>query len=123
MRVAARLGVSKRRVEGWEPATLYQYDDGGRLVSSRPEPEWTPLELGWMLALVEFERSTCPECGHDLDEATTTEPEDWSVPSAYPKRCAPCTRIAVEHAQFVEQGNRHLHALRWATVRKDAAWR
>lgn len=40
------------------------YDDAGRLVSSRPEPEWDDTEREWMHALDEWKRENiCSKCG------------------------------------------------------------
>jgi len=51
-------------LSGWEPRTIYEHDAAGRLVSSRPEPEWDEIEVGWMLALEAWRRDTlCPLCG------------------------------------------------------------
>lgn len=61
---AERLGVSLKRFQGWEPSTLYEYDDAGRLVSSRPETEWDETEQGWMLSLEQYKNEKlCPLCG------------------------------------------------------------
>lgn len=121
MKAARALGISEQRFSGWEPTTFYTYDDAGRLVSSTPEPEWTPLERGWMLALAEYEASHCENCGHDLDEALATEPEDWQV--LPPRRCAVCTRVAMDHhARSKEHAERpgggYLHALRYQVTRR-----
>ena len=43
-----------KRFTGWEPATVYEYDDAGRLVASQPEVEWDDTERAWMLALEEY---------------------------------------------------------------------
>lgn len=61
---AERLGISLRRFSGWEPTTFYEYDDAGRLVSSRPEVEWDDTEQGWMIALERYRHEhLCPLCG------------------------------------------------------------
>lgn len=61
---AERLGVSLKRFSGWEPATVYEYDDAGRLISSRPEVEWDDVEQGWMISLERYRREhICPLCG------------------------------------------------------------
>lgn len=58
-----------KRFLGWEPSTSYTYDDGGRLLSSRPEQEWDDVEQSWMLAL-QFYRDAmvCPKCGGPVSE-------------------------------------------------------
>lgn len=42
---------------------MYEYDDAGRLVSSRQETEWDETEQAWMLALQDYRDSLCPLCG------------------------------------------------------------
>lgn len=69
-----------------------------------------------MLALAEVEADECGGCGYALEKTLSTEPEDWTIPP--PQRCAVCTRIAIEQGEFSDQGTKHLHALRWAAVRR-----
>jgi hypothetical protein len=62
--LAERLGISFKRLSGWEPTTYYEYDDAGRLVASRPEAEWDDVEIGWMLGLAKWrQENLCPLCG------------------------------------------------------------
>jgi hypothetical protein len=73
---AERLGVSLRRLYGWEPATTYEHDEAGHLVSSRPEPEWTDEQREWLLALADYRRLLCPcGCGHLAEESLKPENE------------------------------------------------
>ncbi|MDF2915994.1 MAG: hypothetical protein K0S70_211 [Microbacterium sp.] len=63
--LAERLGVSFKRLSGWEPTTTYVYDDAGRRVSSTPESEWDETEVEWLLALERWRRENlCPLCGY-----------------------------------------------------------
>jgi len=72
---------------GWEPATLHEYDDNGRLVSSRPEPEWTDDERAWLLALADYRRLLCPcGCGH-LAEESLNPANDGRFRVGPPTRC------------------------------------
>lgn len=90
-------------------------------MSSTPEPEWTPQQQGWILALAEYERQHCESCGHDLEESLSTEAEDWTVPP--PLRCAVCTRVAMEQDQRAREnekrpGGGYMHALRYRVERR-----
>lgn len=70
-----------------------------------------------MLALAEVEHNECDGCGYPLDQTLppASEPEDWTI--LPPRRCSVCTRLAIEHGEFSDQGTKHLHALRWRAVR------
>ncbi len=93
-------------------------------MSSTPEPEWTPQQRGWVLALAEYERSMCENCGHDLEEALppASEPEDWRV--LPPLRCSVCTRVGMDQTERAREfegkpGGGYLHALRYRVERKS----
>lgn len=60
---------------------MYEYDDTGRLVASRPESEWDAQQRGWMLALAEFRASRCPcGCGHSVADTTAKAgTHEWRV--------------------------------------------
>ncbi|GMA26202.1 hypothetical protein GCM10025864_39610 [Luteimicrobium album] len=84
--LARRLGISYKRLKGWEPVTTYTYDGDGRLVSSRPEVEWDETEQAWMSALDAYEASLCEHCGlpRDVCHAPTLEGRVKVPP---PSRC------------------------------------
>lgn len=64
MKLARELGISHRRLLGWEPETTYTRDPTGLVVASRPEPEWSDAERAKMLALAQWEATEiCPRCG------------------------------------------------------------
>jgi hypothetical protein len=92
------------------------------LLSSTPEAEWSPLELGWMIALARYEASLCDQCGHPLEETLSTEAEDWKA--LPPVRCAACTRTAMQMDEYADVKSKnpkphpHMQALRWQVVRK-----
>lgn len=66
--------MSLKRFSGWEPQTFYEYDDEGRMVSSRPEVEWDDTEQGWMLALEKWRTERlCPLCGYPKDVCQAPE--------------------------------------------------
>lgn len=45
--------------------TVYEYDDGV-LVAAVTDSEWSDLDRGLVLALLEERRETCPSCGHPM---------------------------------------------------------
>ena len=60
--------MSPRRFAGWEPATLYQYDDDGRIVRTTPEPEWDDFDVALVDALRNWEAGLF-SCGHHRSES------------------------------------------------------
>lgn len=65
---------------------MHEYDDAGRLVRSRPEPEWDEQEQTVMLALQRFNAETCPACGGPL--ALCTDPKnEGKYKTGLPVRC------------------------------------
>lgn len=71
LRLARTLGVSPKRLEGWEPRQVQRgYDATGtpvRVVDAvevvvETEPEWDDLQRGLLLGLAEYEKGLC-ECG------------------------------------------------------------
>lgn len=62
-----QVGVSPSRLLGAEQreTTSYLYDEAGRLVSSTTirDPDWSDLDRGWVLALIEEQADTCTGCG------------------------------------------------------------
>ncbi len=67
------MGVSPRRLSGWEPAevTRYEYDDEGRLSAAitEREPEWCRADVEALIAFVEMGR-VGPH-GQPMSEATS----------------------------------------------------
>jgi hypothetical protein len=115
---AERLGISKKRLEGWEPVTCHEYDEAGRLVSSRPEPEWDELQRSWMLALGEYRAGLCPcGCGHPMRDTISSEATGPAFHVPPPARCR--ARDALVQAQAVFKNPRP-EAVLWH-VRKGAA--
>lgn len=60
--------MSPRRYGGWEPHTLYHYDSDGRLVSTRPEPEWDEWDEAILDAWSDWQ-SGYYGCGHHVTES------------------------------------------------------
>lgn len=73
--MARQLGISYKRLQGWEPAeeTTFEYDDAGRVARTVTirEVEWDDTERGWMVGLDLMERQVearkaegrCAVCG------------------------------------------------------------
>ncbi|HEX5996944.1 MAG TPA: hypothetical protein VFY84_17515 [Jiangellales bacterium] len=111
---AERLGISLKRFEGWEPATFYERDEHGQLVSSVPETEWDETEQGWMLALAEYRASLCPcGCGHKAADTLAMEgTHQWRVRKV---RCHARDQLAV--AQNAYNGQRP-EAVLWSVEKR-----
>lgn len=106
METAERLGISLRRLEGWEPTTRYVHDAAGRLVSSAPEPEWDDLEQGWMVALAAWRDMRCKGCGGDL--AVTTDPaNEGRFQPALPVQCFRCEAFSRSHQAYADEPHPH----------------
>jgi len=117
---AEKLGISYKRFKGWEPATVYEYDDAGRMVSSRPEVEWDETEQAWMVALAAYRREEiCPLCGWPREVCQAAETE-WGVTVPAPTRCHITT--AIRRAQEGRAGSgtgKHDDALLWGAQLKS----
>jgi len=74
-----------KRFHGWEPKTEYEYR-AGRLVASRPEPEWDEGEQTIMLALQLYRNGLCPKCGGPLSVCTDAANE-MRFDAGLPIRC------------------------------------
>jgi hypothetical protein len=120
IRTARTLGISYKRFQGWEPTTTYEYDDGGRLISSRPEVEWDQTEQDWMLALDTWENDElCHLCGWPKDVCQAPETE-WALEVPLPTRCHVTTAIKrAQMARAADGGGRHDDALVWGARLKD----
>lgn|GEM_PF-331061 len=114
--------ISYKRFLGWEPTTFYEYDEAGRLVSSRPEVEWDDTEREWMLTLAEWEATeVCPMCGWPKDVCQAREAEN-ALEVGPPTRCHVVT--AIRRAQEARQAGpaaKHDDALIWGAYVKPGA--
>lgn len=107
MILARTLGISYKRLNGWEPETVYTYD-GDRLVSSRPEPEWDEEQVAWFLHLAEWEDGRCPSCG--MQKSVCQDPAtEWTARATGPYRCHVTT--AIRRAQKGYAKSEHPEAL------------
>jgi hypothetical protein len=93
-----------KRFHGWEPVTTYEFDEFGRVVSSRPEPEWDDAEQTVILALQAYKASLCPLCGGPLDVCTNPENE-LKFKGGLPIRCHATTARAVAMEPYKDQPN------------------
>lgn len=59
--------MSPRRYAGWEPRTIYSYDDQGRVIHTQPEPEWDELDNALLDALLNWQAGL-HTCGHHESE-------------------------------------------------------
>jgi hypothetical protein len=118
---ALRLGISYKRFQGWEPTTVYEYDEAGRMVSSRPEVEWDQTEQDWMLAYEAWGRDeVCHLCGWPKEICQARETETMLVVDP-PTRCHVTTSIKrAQDARAQQGGGKHDDALLWGARLKDA---
>jgi hypothetical protein len=114
---AHALGISVKRLDGWEPLqrTEYEYDRNGRMVASTTvrEQEWDEEQQSLMLALHAYRANVHEACGHYLPDATEGE-DDWVTDD--PIRCHACTARARAYTRYSE--NHHPEALLFAVRRK-----
>jgi hypothetical protein len=119
LELALKLGISEKRLNGWEPAqaTDYEYDGDGRLLRAvtRREPEWDDEQRASMLALHAYQSSLCGGCGGWLPD-TTGDETDVSYVATDPVRCLRCTAISIQAKEYAEQD--HPQALLYPTERR-----
>ena len=73
----------------------------GRVVQSRPEPEWDEQERAWMYALADYEATLCPACGRPLD-VCTAEDTELRVRPGEPLRCHISTAVDRKREKFTD---------------------
>lgn len=110
------MGISPKRLLGWEPRTFYHYDDDGRLVSSTVEPEWDEEQRGWLFALDDYEADLCDGCGQPLSQ-TMAPGADESYWAETVGRCHACDAIGA--AAEGRTNTIRPHLLRWHVHRRD----
>lgn len=102
---AYNLGISVKRLDGWEPVEVaeHEYDDAGRLIRTvtRREPEWDDEQRAWMDAWLLYRSNIHEACGHYLPDSTAPEAEDGYV-SEDAIRCHACTARARAFARYSE---------------------
>ncbi|GHJ11220.1 hypothetical protein TPA0907_55870 [Micromonospora humidisoli] len=121
LEAAERLGISLRRLGGWEPVTVteYEYDEAGRLVRSwsQPESEWDQPQRAWVAALAAFRGELCP-CGCGQRWVDTTSPEEGG-PQFAAERVVCRARLALLEAQQAAETPDVIGRARLWTVRKE----
>lgn len=97
------------------------YDEDGRLIESRPEPEWDDAEREWMLALEDVRRKEeaerCHLCGmprkvcraRGTERALTVESE----------RCHVTTAVARARSAAIRDGMPDLEGIDWIPAWRD----
>lgn len=114
--------MSLKRFSGWEPRTVYEYDDEGRMVSSTSEPEWDDTERAWMLALEQYRREVLCPCGCGFPAEVAQDPmTEFRRQVGPPIRCHIRTGLAQAQKQYRES-NPHgeMSGLLWdVKVRQD----
>jgi hypothetical protein len=114
---AERLGISLKRLDGWEPqtVTVYEYDDQERLVRSvtTTETEWDDQQRGWMLPWRSGGTPAAVAAAETSRETTNPDhdgtPGNWGYQPLKPIRCHRCTALARSEAKY--RDNEHPHAL------------
>jgi len=95
---ARTLGVSVKRLLGWEPETrtVHHYLPDGRLRESVTvrESEWDDEQRGLMLALDVVEHDACDGCGQPLSETMAPDAFESYVAEAA-GRCHACDAIGI----------------------------
>lgn len=106
---------------GWEPATVYSYDESGRLIESRPEPEWDDTQRAGMIGLAEYRATEqCPTCGGPKWVCQAPEAETgWEA--ALPSRCHITTTVRRAQKAYADSNPAAFpEALSWGARRKQA---
>lgn len=115
------MGISHKRFLGWEPTTIYTYDDAGRLIESVPEPEWDESQRDAMIALQRYrETEQCPKCGGPKWVCQSAEAES-AYEAGDPVRCHITTAILRAQKDYSEGPHSpHEQALLWPIRIRDA---
>jgi hypothetical protein len=106
---------------GWEPRTVFEQDDAGRVVASTREVEWDEEQRDLMMALDVYRAGLCPLCGwpaktcQDPANANLLEPQ-------VPARCYVRTNIEVKQEKEASESHNRPQpsALLWGARMKDA---
>lgn len=121
MEAAYNLGISVKRLDGWEPAEehVHEYDGNDRLIRTvvRRESEWDDEQRGWMQAWLLYKANVHEPCGTYLPDATAPEAEEAWV-AELPIRCHVCTRRSEAYKRADGQGLLHPEAVLWPVKRK-----
>ena len=105
--------MSYKRLSGWEPRTVYEYDESGRVIASRPEPEWDDVEVGWMLALQDYRDTTLCPCGCGWPAEISQDPMTEFRVRVSSVRCHVRTQMSRAQAEYREQSGARPDGLLW----------
>jgi hypothetical protein len=101
-------------VSGWEPRTVYECDDAGRLIASRPEVEWDDTEVGWMDALAWWrEQALCPLCGWPKSICQDPRLSVGGVEVPPPTRCHVTTAMVAAQDSYARSAGASPRGLLW----------
>ena len=90
-----QAGVSPRRYAGGEPATIYHYDEQGRLTHTQPEPEWDEWDQALVDELALWQTGIHQACGHH--ETALADPD--VIPVAGYSVCKACQALQAAQQQ------------------------
>lgn len=117
------MGVSHRRLSGWEPAELssFEYDDAGRLlrVVTVREPEFTPDELALLLMSRRLQRDMGR---HGIPMAEATDPANQFAFAGYEAPLTDFAEKALEDAKdryYKAWPNAERNGHLWGVTRRD----
>lgn len=92
---------------------MYEHDDAGRLVASRPEVEWDDEQRALVAAFAEVEDDTCPHCGNPMSECMSpdSDPDNRDGTHRYvasaPHRCFAATAREIRADGHKDAPQRH----------------
>lgn len=122
IKAAVRLGISPKRLDGWEPreVTVHHRNRRGQITRSvtTREAEWDPHQRGLVLALQMYESLVHGPCGHYLPDSTAADADGRYHVDA-PTRCHACTAQARAFKQHLDSPHdAHPEALLWHAERR-----
>jgi hypothetical protein len=113
---------------GWEPerVTVTERDSRRRVIRkvTTTEPEWTPDEQAWMLALQLYEANRCPGCGQYLPDSTEPvrdangDVDPVATSRAWRAELAAQCNACIALDNEAEGRTEHAHAMRYEITRR-----
>jgi hypothetical protein len=128
VKLARQLGISPRRLWGWEPKTVtkHKYKDGVVVKTvSRSESEWDVESYELLAALDAIEGDRHGPCGHLLSESTSMDanPDNRKGSIRYvvdePIRCFACDALKLAQSSPDYSGDNADPARMWSVRRED----
>jgi hypothetical protein len=129
VQTARALGISPRRLWGWEAREVHthEYDADGRVqrVVVEREPEWDQESYAFMVALTDLETAACDGCGEPMAESMdfAANPDNRDGTHLYkaddPSRCFACDAREKKAAEFEKAGGDLSRALRFPVIRVE----